>query len=130
MAGVGSAASNRKDRVAHVRFSHAEFDALETAARAANMSVSRFVRSLAMEGAGVRPFLGDGDQAVLDLLADGVRAVGANLVQLSRAINSGRLPAPCDLAGTIKDAHAVAMTVAAEISDMTQRAAARRGKGA
>jgi hypothetical protein len=53
-----SEASKRKDRVAHVRFSPAEFNALEAAASAAGMTVSAFVRSLSMEGAGVRPFLG------------------------------------------------------------------------
>ena len=40
MAGAVSTSSKRKDRVAHIRFSPAEFDAIEAAARAAGMTVS------------------------------------------------------------------------------------------
>ena len=95
------------------------------------MNMSAFVRSLSMEGAGVQPFLGEGDRAILGLLADGMRAIGANLNQIARAINNGRTPAPDELAGTIRDAHVVATTLAAELADMTRRSAsARRGEGA
>ncbi|MEQ1956197.1 plasmid mobilization protein [Mesorhizobium yinganensis] len=124
-------ASKRKDRVAHIRFSSAEYDALEAAARAAGMTVSAFVRSLSMEGAGVRPFLGEGDRLVLALLADGMRAIGGNLNQIARAINTGLVPSEGDFAGSIRDAHSVATTLAAELAEMTRRsAAARRGEGA
>jgi hypothetical protein len=117
--------------VAHIRFSASEFDALEAAARAAGMTVSAFLRSLSMEGAGVRPFFGEGDRTVLGLLADGMRAIGGNLNQIARAINTGRIPAEEDLAGVIRDAHVVATTVAAELASMTRRSAAvRRGEGA
>ena len=123
--------SKRQDRVAHIRFSPAEFEALEAAASAAGMTVSAFVRSLSMEGAGVRPFLGEGDRLVLGLLADGMRAIGGNLNQIARAINTGRLPAEADVAGSIRDAHSVATALASELVDMTRRtAAARRGENA
>jgi hypothetical protein len=123
--------SKRKDRVAHVRFSPAEFDALEAAASAAGMTVSAFVRSLSMEGAGVRPFLGEGDRLVLGLLAEGMRAIGGNLNQIARAVNTGRVPVEGDVTGSIRDAHGVATTLAAELAQMTRRsAAARRGEGA
>lgn len=126
-----SEASKRKDRVAHIRFSPAEFDALEAAARAAGMTVSAFVRSLSMEGAGVRPFLGEGDRLVLSLLADGMRAIGGNLNQIARAINTGKLPVEGDVAGSIRDAHSAATTLASELAHMTRRtAAARRGENA
>lgn len=131
MAGSRSEASKRKDRVAHIRFSPAEFEALEAAASAAGMTVSAFLRSLSMDGAGVRPFLGEGDRAVLGLLAEGMRAIGSNLNQIARAINIGRVPADEELLGSIKDAHVVATTVASEFAQMTRRAAAhRRGEGA
>lgn len=126
MAGSRSEASKRKDRVAHIRFSPAEFQALEAAAAAAGMTVSAFVRSLAMEGAGVRPFLAEGDRAVLGLLAEGMRAIGGNLNQIARAINTGKMPAEEELSGSIKDAHVVATTVASEFAEMTRRAAALR----
>jgi hypothetical protein len=126
-----SQAPKRKDRVAHIRFSPAEFDALEAAAGAAGMTVSAFVRSLSIEGAGVRPFLGEGDRLVLGLLADGMRAIGGNLNQLARAINTGRLPTEADVAGSIMDARSVATALASELVDMTRRkAAARRGENA
>jgi hypothetical protein len=125
-----SEASKRKARVAHIRFSPAEFGALEEAASAADMTLSAFVRSLAMEGAGVRPFLGEGDRAVLGLLADGMRAIGENLNQIARAINAGRVPAEGDVTGSIRDAHGVATALAAELAEMTRRSAAtRRGEG-
>lgn len=129
MAGAVPTSSKRKDRVAHIRFSPSQFEAIETAANTADMTVSAFVRSLSIEGAGVRPFLGDGDRAVLGLLADGMRAIGANLNQIARAINTGRVPSQGNLGGSIKDAHVVATTVAAELADMIRRsAAARRGE--
>ncbi|PSM16304.1 plasmid mobilization relaxosome protein MobC [Nitratireductor sp. StC3] len=131
MAGSRSEASKRKDRVAHIRFSQAEFYALEAAAADAGMTVSAFVRSLSMEGAGVRPFLAKEDRAVVGLLAEGMRAIGGNLNQIARAINTGRVPAKEELSGSIKDAHVVATTVASEFAEMTRRAAAhRRGEGA
>jgi hypothetical protein len=131
MIGSRFATSKRKDRVAHIRFSPAELDALESAAKEARMTISAFVRSLAMEGAGVRPFLAEGDRAVLGLLAEGMRAIGGNLNQIARAINTGRVPSEEHVAGSIKDAHVAATTVASELAEMTRRAAAlRRGEGA
>ena len=126
-----SEASKRKEKVAHIRFSPAEFEALEAAASEAGMTVSAFVRSLSMEGAGVRPFLGDVDRAILGLLADGMRAIGGNLNQIARAINTGMVPTEGDIAGSIKDAHSVATTLASELAEMTRRSAAtRREEGA
>lgn len=126
-----SEASRRKDRVAHIRFSPAEYNALEAAASAAGMTVSAFVRSLSMEGAGVRPFLAEGDRLVFGLLADGMRAIGGNLNQIARAINTGMVPTESDITGSIKDAHSVATTLSSELAEMTRRSAAtRRGEGA
>jgi hypothetical protein len=124
-----SEVSKRKEKVAHIRFSPAEFDALEAAASAAKMTISAFVRSLSMEGAGVRPFLGESDRLLLGLLADGMRAIGGNLNQIARAINTGRVPTETDVTGSVKDAHSVATTLASELTEMTRRAAAaRRGE--
>jgi hypothetical protein len=131
MACSRSEVSTRKDRVAHIRFSTAEFEALEAAAAAAGTTVSGFVRSLSMEGAGVQPFLGEGDLLVLGLLADGMRAIGGNLNQIARAINTGTVPTQGYITGSIMDAHSVATTLASELAQMTRRsAAARRGEGA
>lgn len=113
----------------HIRFSASEFDALEKAAKAAGVSLSAFVRSLSLEGAGVRPCFGEMDRAVLALLAESLWAIGKNLNQITRAINRGSIPAEENLASTVRDARVAATTVAAELVDMTRRAAlARRGK--
>lgn len=130
MARTRSQASKRKEKVAHIRLSQTEFDALKAAAGAAGLTTSAFIRSLCLEGAGVRPFLGARDRAVLELLANGLRAIGSNLNQIVRAINAGRLLAAGEIAGSINDAYVVATTVASEIAEMTrQSAATRRGKG-
>jgi hypothetical protein len=131
MARSSSEVLKRKEKVAHIRFSATEFDALKEAASAAGMTVSAFVRSLSIEGAGLRPFLGEGDRMLLGLLAEAMRAIGGNLNQVARAINTGRVRVERDVADSIKDAHSVATALASELAEMTHRAAAvRRGGGA
>jgi hypothetical protein len=121
--------STRKEKVAHIRLSQDEFCAVETAAERAGLSVSAFVRSLSLEGAGLRPFLTETDRAIIGLLARDMRAIGSNLNQVARAINAGRSVGASDVANVVADARAVANTVVVELADMTQRAAtARRGR--
>jgi hypothetical protein len=93
------------------------------------MSISAFVRSLSLEGAGARPFLNSADRAIIKLLGQDMRAMGNNLNQLARALYAGRSVDGSHLVAVIDDARAVANTVAAELSIMTKRAAAaRRGE--
>ncbi len=57
------------------------------------MTVSAFVRSLSMEGAGVRPFSRRRIEPWCSACSpDGMRAIGDNLNQIARAINTGRVP--------------------------------------
>lgn len=115
--------------MAHIRFSEDEFRALKAAAARAELTISGFVRSLSMEGAGVRPFMNEADRAIIQLLVEDMRAIGANLNQIARAINTGRLVASSDVAAMIVDACAIARTVAAELAVMTGRAGSiRRGE--
>ncbi|TIV93607.1 MAG: plasmid mobilization relaxosome protein MobC [Mesorhizobium sp.] len=119
----------RREKVAHIRFAEDEISAVETAAERAGLSVSAFVRSLSLEGAGVRPFMNREDRAVLEMLIQDMRYVGGNLNQIARALNGSRSVASSDLKGAIDDARAIATTVAAELAAMTKRAgAARRGE--
>lgn len=93
------------------------------------MTVSAFVRSLSLDGAGVRPFFTPADRAILALLADAMQAVGNNLNLAARSINSGRLVAASELTGHVSDARAIACAVSAELRSMSQRAGvARRGE--
>ncbi|RWD52364.1 MAG: plasmid mobilization relaxosome protein MobC [Mesorhizobium sp.] len=119
----------RREKVAHIRFAEDEISAVETAAEQAGLSVSAFIRSLSLEGAGVRPFMNREDRAVLEMLIQDMRAVGGNLNQIARALNRSRSVAGSDLKGAIDDARAIATTVAAELAAMTKRAGAgRRGE--
>ncbi|RVD24992.1 plasmid mobilization relaxosome protein MobC [Mesorhizobium sp. M4A.F.Ca.ET.020.02.1.1] len=119
----------RREKVAHIRFAEDEISAVETAAEQAGLSVSAFIRSLSLEGAGVRPFMNREDRAVLEMLIQDMRVVGGNLNQIARALNGSRSVAGSDLKGAIDDACAIATTVAVELAAMTKRAgAARRGE--
>ena len=127
--GSGSRRRTRREKVAHIRFSEDEFSAVEAAAERADLSVSAFVRSLALEGAGEKPFLSPADRAIIQLLGQDMRAVGNNLNQVARALNTGRSVESSDLVAAVDDARAIATTVAAELAMMTKKAAAaRRGE--
>lgn len=112
--------------MAHIRFSPEEFGAIEASAARAGLTVSAFVRSLSLEGAGVAPFLNDTDRAILGTLGQDLRAIGRNLNQLARALNAGGSVAITDVAGRAEDARAVATTIAAELAHMTKRVGALR----
>ncbi|TPJ13760.1 plasmid mobilization relaxosome protein MobC [Mesorhizobium sp. B2-7-3] len=120
----------RRERVAHIRFAPDELAVMKSAANGAGMSVSAFIRTLACEGAGIRPFLNDADRAILQLLAADLSAVANGLNQAVRALNTGRLSTVSDIAAAADDARAISLTVAAELSQMTKRAGAARRSGA
>jgi Mobilization protein NikA len=63
--------------------------AIERAAERAGLTVSAFMRSLSLEGAGIRPFFTDADRAILLLLLTGLRRAGVNLNRFARSANSG-----------------------------------------
>lgn len=81
---AGTTAGERKERVVHVRFSASELVAVEVAAVRAEMSVSAFMRSLTLDGAGILPFFSDEDRAIFELLHRDLRAIGVNLNSLVR----------------------------------------------
>lgn len=116
----------RREQVAHVRLSDEEFSALKAAASHADMSVSAFIRSLALEGAGEAPFLSPYDEALFQLLRQDLRSIGNCLDRLTRTLNTRGLVAGAELVAAISDARAVATTVGAELSLMTKSASFRR----
>lgn len=119
----------RREKVAHIRFSEDEISSVEGAADRAGLSISAFVRSLSLEGAGVRPFMSREDRAIIELLVQDMRAVGDSLNQIARALNRGRSVTGLELERAIDDARAIATTVAAELTVMTKQAGdTRRGK--
>ncbi len=84
-----------KEEKAHVvtlRISASEHAAIRAAAANAGMTPSAFMRSLALDGAGVRPFLNDDDRAIWALILEDLRKIGVNLNQIAAAINSKKMP--------------------------------------
>ncbi|MBB6469187.1 uncharacterized protein (DUF1778 family) [Aminobacter lissarensis] len=123
-------AASRKDKVVRTRLSGDEYDAVEKAAQAADMTVSAFLRSLVLEGAGVKPMLSEQDRTVMGLLADEMRAVGANLNQVARALNGGGSIRPSDLETNIGEVQIVVAGVLSELRGLAKRAGyRRRGEG-
>ncbi|HEV2501763.1 MAG TPA: MobC family plasmid mobilization relaxosome protein [Mesorhizobium sp.] len=120
----------RKDKVVRTRLSGDEYVAVEKAAKAADMTVSAFLRSLVLEGAGVQPLLAGEDRTVMGVLADEMRAVGANLNQMARALNSGGAVRPSDLEADIGEVQIVVAGVLSELRGLAKRAGyRRRGEG-
>lgn len=123
---TASGRSNRRVKVAHIRYSPGEFMAVKDAADRAGCTVSGFLRLLSLEGAGVEPFLSEADGAIFRLLSDDISTMARDLNAVARAINVGRPPNAGDVAKLVMDGQSAAMTVAAEFAAMLKRQAARR----
>lgn len=121
---------DRKDRMVHARVSADEYAAIEKAAKAADMTVSGFFRSLILEGAGVRPVLTKEDRAVMALLLEDMRAIGVNLNQVARSLNSGKGVHPGDIDINLGNVQRVQAAVMTELRSLARRAGHnRRGEG-
>lgn len=123
-------AASRKDKVVRMRLSADALAAIEQAAQAADLTVSSFLRSLLLEGAGVQPLLAEQDRMVMGFLADEMRAVGSNLNQLARAMNSARSVQGADLQASVGEVQIVVAAVLTELRALSKRAGnRRRGEG-
>ena len=123
-------AASRKDKVVRMRLSADELAAIENAASGADMTMSAFLRSLLLEGAGVQPLLAEEDRVVMGFLADEMRGVGANLNQLARAMNSDRAIQAADLQANVSEVQVVVAALLAELRTLAKRAGnRRRGEG-
>ncbi|TIS88500.1 MobC family plasmid mobilization relaxosome protein [Mesorhizobium sp.] len=121
---------DRKGRMVHARVSADEYAAIEKAAKAADMTVSGFFRSLVLEGAGVRPILTKDDRLVMALLLEDMRAIGVNLNQVARSINSGKSVHPSELDINLGNVQRVQAAVMTELRSLAKRAGhKRRGEG-
>jgi hypothetical protein len=119
----------RRGKVVHARFTVSEVERIEHAAQAAGMTVSAFLRSLTLEGAGLHPFFTDADRAVLSLLLADVKAVGVNLNQLARARNRGETGQSQEERRVIDDVQGVLAIVLFELQAFAARGARRRAEG-
>ncbi|WP_087002941.1 plasmid mobilization protein [Rhizobium sullae] len=120
----------KKERTVHARITADEYAALEEAAKAADMTVSGFFRSLTLEGAGVRPIMTKDDRLVMAMLLEDMRMIGVNLNQVARALNSGRGVDPSELDINLANVQRVQAAVMTELRALTKRAGhQRRGGG-
>ncbi|PZM16509.1 plasmid mobilization relaxosome protein MobC [Rhizobium tubonense] len=101
---------------------------IEKAAKAAGLTVSAFIRSLTLEGAGVRPFLTDSDLAILGLLLAEVRAIGVNLNQFARAANRRKQGRPEEERVVINDVHRAVAALLLELKAFAERGARTRSR--
>jgi len=121
----------RREKVAHIRLSPEEFAAIEAAAVRAELTISGFVRSLTLEGAGVQPCLTEAERAVFGLLLADMRTIGGNLNQVARTLNGGRMVADPDLDASIRDVRALVIALSNELKGLTIRSgSSRRGEAA
>lgn len=116
----------RKDKVVHARFSATEIERIGQAAEAAGMTISGFLRSLVIEGAGVCPFFNDADRAILSLLLSDVKAVGVNLNQLARARNKGETARLEEERAVLDDVQRTLAIVQFELQSFAKRGARKR----
>ncbi|NLS07121.1 mobilization protein [Rhizobium sp. P32RR-XVIII] len=106
----------------HARFAASELVAVEEAAERAGMTLSAFIRSLTLDGAGVLPFLTEEDRAVFDLLHRDIRAIGVNLNSLTRLAHQRTVP--IEISNVLQDFQPVVAALALEL----RRLAARSGR--
>lgn len=116
----------KKERTVHARITAEEYAALEEAAKAADMTVSGFFRSLTLEGAGVRPILTQDDRLIMAMLLEDMRAIGVNLNQVARALNSGRGVHPSELDINLANVQRVQAAVMTELRALSKRAGHQR----
>lgn len=110
--------------VVNARFSPSEIAAVSKAATAAGVTVSAFIRSLSMEGAGVEPFLNEDDRIVFDRLREEVRRVGVNLNGLLRSVHRGIIREP-EIAEDLKELRPVVAALMIELGKLGPLGASR-----
>ncbi|MEY9323441.1 MULTISPECIES: plasmid mobilization protein [Rhizobiaceae] len=116
----------KKERTVHARITADEYAALEEAAKAADMTVSGFFRSLTLEGAGVRPIMTKDDRLIMAMLLEDMRMIGVNLNQVARALNSGRGVDPSELDINLANVQRVQAAVMTELRALSKRAGHQR----
>lgn len=116
----------KKERTVHARVTAEEYAAIEEAAKSADMTVSGFFRSLTLEGAGVRPIMTRDDRLIMAMLLEDMRAIGVNLNQVARALNSGRGVHPSELDINLGNVQRVQAAVMVELRALSKRAGHQR----
>ncbi|OWV96891.1 mobilization protein [Rhizobium sp. R693] len=114
-----TAAKEPKAHVVHARFTASELAAVHNAAEQAELTVSAFMRSLTLEGAGVQPFLTAEDRAIFEFLHRDLRTIGVNLNSLARL--AYRQFNPDEVGELVKGLLPVTAGLALELSRLKRR---------
>ena len=110
-----------KDAVVRMRVSDEEQRAIAEAASVADMTVSAFVRSLSLQGAGVRPFLNSDDRQIMRVLHEDLRAIGVHLNQLARAVNAKNVVDANEIKVALLDVERVSKFTLLELKRLASR---------
>ncbi|MGB5786009.1 MAG: MobC family plasmid mobilization relaxosome protein, partial [Stenotrophomonas geniculata] len=109
----------------HSRVSADEYDAIDAAAKAADMTMSAFFKAVLLQGAGIKPIFNDEDRALLSLLLEDMRMIGINLNQVARALNSGKSVSDGEICMVVGDVQKMQVAVLSELRRVTKRSGYR-----
>ncbi|HCH71520.1 MAG TPA: plasmid mobilization relaxosome protein MobC [Ochrobactrum sp.] len=119
------AAVKAKPQTIHSRVSADEYDAIDAAAKAADMTMSAFFKALLLEGAGLKPIFNAEDRALLSLMLEDMRMIGVNLNQVARALNSGKSVSDSEIRMVVGDVQKMQVGVLSELRRVTKRSGYR-----
>lgn len=114
-----------KPQTIHSRVSADEYDAIDAAAKAADMTMSAFFKAVLLQGAGIKPIFNDEDRALLSLLLEDMRMIGINLNQVARALNSGKSVSDGEICMVVGDVQKMQVAVLSELRRVTKRSGYR-----
>lgn len=119
------AAVKAKPQTIHSRVSADEYDAIDAAAKAADMTMSAFFKAVLLQGAGTKPIFNDEDRALLSLMLEDMRMIGINLNQVARALNSGKSVSDGEIRMVVGDVQKMQVAVLSELRRVTKRSGYR-----
>lgn len=114
-----------KPQTIHSRVSADEFDAIDAAAKAADLTMSAFFKAVFLQGAGVKPVFSDEDRALLSLMLEDMRMIGINLNQVARALNSGKSVSDSEIRMVVGDVQKMQVGVLSELRRVAKRSGYR-----
>lgn len=119
------AAVKAKPQTIHSRVSADEYDAIDAAAKAADMTMSAFFKAVLLQGAGTKPIFNDEDRALLSLMLEDMRMIGINLNQVARALSSGKSVSDGEIRMVVGDVQKMQVAVLSELRRVTKRSGYR-----
>ncbi|MFK4064056.1 plasmid mobilization protein [Brucella anthropi] len=121
----GGAAVKVKPQTIHSRVSADEYDAIDDAAKAVDMTMSAFFKAVLLQGAGKKPIFNDEDRALLSLMLEDMCMIGINLNQVARALNSGKSVSDGEIRMVVGDVQKMQVAVLSELRRVTKRSGYR-----